>query len=328
MKKICIIIVYLGNFPKTFQLFLDSCAFNPTIDWLIFTDDAEKDKFNYPANVKTVITTFEEVKQRYNKVMGFTVNMLGAYKLCDLKPTYGKAFREYLEGYDNWGYGDLDVVYGDLRAFLTDDKLEKYDKIYPQGHLTILKNNDECIDAFMLKADGTVDYKDCFTASNNWGFDEVMGINEKMVSNGLKLYNDIEFVDRSIIFDRHFRNVILLDCQMFVADRLMKEAKRYPNYNHQVFVFEKGHIYQYYKQFGKTKKKEFCYLHHRHKEIIDNGDGELYVFGANSIERVPKILPSHFAFSFKSIVGESLDFLKAKRHVRKTTRQKKKQNKE
>lgn len=325
MKKVCILIVYIGNFPKSYQLFLDSCSYNPTIDWLIFTDDAESDKFNYPTNVKTVITTFEQIKERYNKVMGFEVNMQGPYKLCDLKPTYGKAFREYLDGYDNWGYGDLDVVYGDLRKFLTDEKLEKYDKIYPQGHLTILKNNDECIDAFMLKADKTYDYKECFTAHNNWGFDEIHGINKKMVDNGLLLFNEIEFIDRSIMFDRHFRNVILLDCQMFVADDLMKKAKRYPNYHHQVFVFENGHIYQYYKNlFGKIKRKEFAYLHHRHKLINDEGDGKLYLFDANSIERVPEILPQHYKFSFKSIVGEKLSILKAKRTVKKRAKLKRK----
>ena len=326
MKKVRIIIIYLGNFPKTFQLFLDSCAFNPTIDWLIVTDDAEEGKFNYPANVKTVITTFKEVKERFNSALGFEVNMVAPYKLCDLKPTYGKVYRDYLDGYDNWGYGDLDVVYGDLRKFLTDEKLDKYDKIYPQGHLTILKTNDACIDAFTLDAENTSHYKDCFTAPNNWGFDEVRGINDKIVDNGMLLYNDVQFIDRSISFDRRFRNVTILDCKLFVADRLMKKAQRYPNHNSQAFVFEDGHVYQYYKKFGALKKKEFCYLHHRHKEINDNGDGKIYLFGAKSIERTSEIQSKHLKFKIKSLIGEKLDIVKAKIKVRKRNRKKKKQN--
>jgi hypothetical protein len=28
--------------------------------------------------------------------------------------------KDYLKGYDFWGFGDLDLVYGDIRAFLTE----------------------------------------------------------------------------------------------------------------------------------------------------------------------------------------------------------------
>ena len=50
MKKVAYVIPYFGKFPKGFDLFLMSCRNNPTIDWLIFTDDHTS--YEYPSNVK------------------------------------------------------------------------------------------------------------------------------------------------------------------------------------------------------------------------------------------------------------------------------------
>lgn len=50
MYKICLIIPYFGEFKNYFQLFLNSCANNPTINWLIFTDSDQA--YFYPDNVK------------------------------------------------------------------------------------------------------------------------------------------------------------------------------------------------------------------------------------------------------------------------------------
>ena len=41
----------------------------------------------------------------------------------DLKVTSGLVFREYLEAYTHWGFGDNDVVYGDLRRVLSPEVL-------------------------------------------------------------------------------------------------------------------------------------------------------------------------------------------------------------
>ena len=39
MKKICYIVPYFGKLPKNMKLWLNSCKTNPTIDWLLYTDD-------------------------------------------------------------------------------------------------------------------------------------------------------------------------------------------------------------------------------------------------------------------------------------------------
>lgn len=42
MKSIIIIVPYFGEFPNYFQLFLNSCKYNESINWVIITDK-EKD---------------------------------------------------------------------------------------------------------------------------------------------------------------------------------------------------------------------------------------------------------------------------------------------
>jgi hypothetical protein len=74
------------------------------------------------------------------------VRLSHARKLCDFKPTYGHLFEELLNGWDYWGYTDLDVIYGDLRRFLSAAALQKFDvftarKEYLVGHFTLFRNN-------------------------------------------------------------------------------------------------------------------------------------------------------------------------------------------
>ena len=52
MKKIAIIVPYFGEFPNYFPLFLNSCRYNPTVDWLLVTDIA--DPVDYPQNVRVI----------------------------------------------------------------------------------------------------------------------------------------------------------------------------------------------------------------------------------------------------------------------------------
>ena len=48
-NKICVIGVYLGTLPRYFSLWLKSCENNPSIDFLLFTDQVLG---GMPSNVK------------------------------------------------------------------------------------------------------------------------------------------------------------------------------------------------------------------------------------------------------------------------------------
>jgi len=53
-----------------------------------------------------------------SKKLGFDINLNSPYKLCDFKPTYGIIFEDMLSAYQYWGYGDMDIVFGDIRKHI------------------------------------------------------------------------------------------------------------------------------------------------------------------------------------------------------------------
>lgn len=146
--KICVIIPYFGSLPLNINTFLYSTFYNKKIDWLILTD--QRINIKYGKNVKFIYSTFEEVKERLQKVVGAKINLSTPYKLCDYRPLYGKAFADYLRDYDYWGYGDLDVVYGNLMKFISSGLKNNYDRIGGLGHFTLYRNNPDVNNRYLL----------------------------------------------------------------------------------------------------------------------------------------------------------------------------------
>lgn len=61
--------------------------------------------------------------------------------MCDYKPLYCFLFGE-IKQYDFWGFGDMDVILGDIRHFLSDEILDKCDVIGNMGHMQVFRNVD------------------------------------------------------------------------------------------------------------------------------------------------------------------------------------------
>jgi len=170
--SIALIACWYGPYPWYFPYFVHSCSFNPTIDFYIITDNKEYigDK---PANIKIVYKTVEEINLTASKKLGFTVNIDNPYKLCDFKPAYGFIFLEIIGKYDFWGHGDIDVIYGNIRDFITDEMLKNYDIISPRpdwvpGCFLLFKNTEKMNTLFMQSKD----YQTVFTSSKHFCFDE------------------------------------------------------------------------------------------------------------------------------------------------------------
>lgn len=170
MKTIAFVVPYFGRFNNYFQLWLNSCSNNPTIDWLIFTDDVTE--FDYPKNVHVFYVSLNDVKNRIETIFEQPVKLEYPYKLCDFKPFYGVIFKDELQKYDFWGYCDVDLIWGNIRKFLTDDLLSNYDKIFEYGHCSLIRNNDELNWAFKKKCNNVVDYKKVLSYPINFYFDE------------------------------------------------------------------------------------------------------------------------------------------------------------
>ena len=174
MTKIAVILCYFGKLPENFSLFAESCRRNATVDFLLFTDDTPT---HLPENMHLHPTTFAALQRRVAGCFDFAITLHTPYKLCDYKPAYGEIFAPELEGYDFWGYGDMDLVFGDLRAYFTEDKLRKYDKFYAFGHLSLYRNTPENNAVYRKKVG--MDYHKAFTTREITVFDEVEGIAAK-----------------------------------------------------------------------------------------------------------------------------------------------------
>lgn len=170
MYSIGIIVPYFGKFPEYFPAWLSSAGHNKNIDFLIFTDNEET--YDYPKNVQVTVMKFEDLEKKFQEKYDFKIALNNPYKLCDFKPAYGDIFSDELKNYDYFGYCDLDVIFGNIRKFITDEILQEYDKIFSRGHLCIIKNQPELIQLYKEKLNGINLYSSIFQDPENRTFDE------------------------------------------------------------------------------------------------------------------------------------------------------------
>ena len=146
--KICLITPYYGPLPFWMDAFYLSCSYNPSITWLLITDQPPPAKL--PKNVKFIYYTLAELNGLFQRRLGFAVNISESYpyKLCDFKPIFGHIFHDYLTECDYWGHYDLDVVWGDLERLLEQELLEDFDVFTSRvgkisGHLCLYRNTED-----------------------------------------------------------------------------------------------------------------------------------------------------------------------------------------
>lgn len=172
MRSICYVVVYFGKLPDTMKLWLKSCKYNSTINWLIYTDDTTE--YDYPDNISVKYCSFNDFKVKVQMKFPFEIKIDTPYRLCDYKVAYGYILEEELKKYDFWGYCDLDIVFGNIRSFLTEEVLENYDRVGFLGHSTLYKNTYDMNRLFMKTLDNKELYKIFFSSGGkqNHFFDE------------------------------------------------------------------------------------------------------------------------------------------------------------
>lgn len=246
--KLCVIVCYFGRFPSYFHLWLKSCASNPTVDFKIYSDVQYEGTL--PDNVAIVKTSLKAIKERTEQIVGFDVCLSRPYKLCDYRPLFGEIFKKDLAKYDFWGYCDLDIIIGDIRKFLTDDILDKYDKINRWGHLSFHRNTDECNNRYKFES-VRYNYRDVLTRTRDFGFDEY---------------------DYTFIHQKHNFPILILPNSWFVDirarhRRFCKQGE--DNYNRQSFYWENGAVYRIYEKKGVLRTDEFIYIHFKKRGNLE-----------------------------------------------------------
>lgn len=238
-NKVRLIICYYGTLPTEFNLWLNSCKNNPDFDFLMVTDIKIQNSF---PNISILNISMKELEKRFSKACGLNVVLSKPYKLCDFRPLYGKTFADELKGYDFWGHCDIDVIWGDIKKFITDEMLEKYDRIGTYGHFTLYRNCVHMNNLYMKKG-SAFSYKTVFTSQYNYNFDELYGINLICKKNHIAWLN----IEHSYFLDKLPGNVLTF----------YKTSNLYG----QLVLWENEKIYQFYEDKQLEYKKEKMYYH-------------------------------------------------------------------
>ncbi|MGU8221424.1 DUF6625 family protein [Clostridium perfringens] len=264
--KIALLVPYFGKFNNYFDLWISSCKFNKSIDWIIITDD--KKEYKFPNNVYVKYCEFEELKNRIQDLYGFKISLDNPYKLCDFRVAYGEIFRDILLDYDYWGYCDTDLIWGDIRSFITDDILEEYDKICDAGHFTLYKNN-ELLKTIYKKEniDNCYSYKKVLSNAKSFAFDEWgnnKGINRIILENGFKLY-----YENSIFADIKVNTYGLRTTREDYGKALSIKNEKEKKYI--AYQFIKGKLFQYYiNKNNEVECNEELYVHFQKRPMSRN----------------------------------------------------------
>jgi hypothetical protein len=169
-KSIIILIPYFGQWPEWIDLFLVSCQWNSTIHWVFITDCGAPTCL--PENVRFVHMSFDEYRKLVSERLEIQFPKTSPYKLCDYKPTYGFVHEDLVSGYDYFGFGDIDVIYGNIRRFYTSAVLSHslisthYDRL--SGHFCLVRNTEFMRQAFRQVKDWQTYLED----PEHRGFDE------------------------------------------------------------------------------------------------------------------------------------------------------------
>jgi len=259
MKKIAFICPYFGTLPKHFPLWLNSCKSNDAIDWYLLTDD--QTRYEYPQNVIVKYTTLNELRLAFQRKFDFTISLDGVYKLGDYKPLYGYLFEELLAGYDAWGHIDVaDEIYGDIRKFVTDELLDKYDKLMLFGHMCIYRNTPEVNRRFTKESGLSLDYREVFSCAKFYNFEEIAkgSITRIYQHNGWAIGRlDDRIADISSLHYRFRLGRWSEDCGRFRQD-----PKR-----PLIFAWEHGKVYGYSVIGGDVNNKEYLYVHFKRRKM-------------------------------------------------------------
>lgn len=247
MTSICYIVLYYGKLPTLMPVWVESCRNNPTINWLLYTDD--RTNYNYPDNITVKYGTFEDMVKKIQNKFEFEIKIPTAYRLCDFKVAYGYIFEDEISQYDYWGYCDLDMVFGRIRGFLSEEILDAYERIGFLGHSTIYKNTYEINRAFMILVNGEELYKNIFSCGDtqNHFFDEKW-MDIICDSIGLKTFRKTIYAD-----------IIPWAWKFRIGHANAKEKEKN---EHRIFLWDDGKLYSY----AIDKKRnlvvdEFMYIH-------------------------------------------------------------------
>lgn len=191
-KNITFIIPFFGNAPLWMDIFLKSCLFNQEVSFLIFTDCMPPGKIG---NIQFIAFDLDQMRNLAEKKLQLPISLVRPYKICDFRPAFGIIFEDYLKDSMFWGTCDVDLLFGDIRKFVTDQVLSGFDIItakrqYLVGHFTLYRNTRKINTLFKKSCD----FMTVFQHPKSFAFDECNFLWKQLLAGEdiLKLQSEIQ----------------------------------------------------------------------------------------------------------------------------------------
>lgn len=272
MTRIALICPYFGKVPDHFPQWLISAKFNENITFIIVGD--VEITAELPENVKFVRSSFSEIQRKIRTEFGENVIIDKPYKLADFRPAFGNLFAELFTGFEFWGYLDLDTILGDLKKYITEEKLDTFDKIGIRGHFTIYRNCEKINNLFLdpKPIKNTISFKTAFFKKGAFHFDEDWGMGSRMSKYDLKIDSLLSPIPvMADISPKHFR---------------FNPLKR--NIDNAVYIWDKGHLYESSFDNFENDKNEVMYVHFQKRKILSllRPDSETFFIIPNEIRSI------------------------------------------
>lgn len=162
---------YFGKWPPWINFFVESCKWNPDVRWRLYTDCGEP--ANKADNVEYVPISFSDYKALVRRRLDCAFDPTDPYKLCDLKPALAFIHEQDVTGYPFFGYGDIDVIFGNISYFYNTERLSGFDVLstHPErisGHFAVFRNTRDIRRAFEY----VDDYRSRLLTPHYLGLDE------------------------------------------------------------------------------------------------------------------------------------------------------------
>lgn len=264
MTKYSGICCYFGQWPAHFRWWLNSCRYNADITFLLVTD-IPLEGYAVPENVRVIRKSFAEVCALIaSKFPEIEVSLDRPYKLCDFKTAYGYIFQEYLQGYDYWGFYDIDTIWGKITQFIPENADNHLVKIFPCGHLCFIRNEAPWNSIYRLvdevagtpcrnNMEGKVvsNWKACFSSPDSHYYDEEGGLEPLFTAKQYAQYGGVDF--DNILPPWRFNHFFSIN---------------YPEKScHLVYTFDRGHLYRYYLKGLSVCRDEISYIHFSKRDL-------------------------------------------------------------
>ena len=139
-----VLIAHFGPLPEWFEVWRHTAKLNPGVDFHVVQETIAGSS---DGNVFFHKMSLAECN-RLPLLMAERCEIKNPYKFCDYRPLIAELFPGVTSKYEYWGWGDLDVIYGDILSVVGTSFDQKFDYVSTgwkgeSGPLGFLRNRQE-----------------------------------------------------------------------------------------------------------------------------------------------------------------------------------------